>query len=107
MNKLLCVLFLLTVSCSPLREIETTPHPTTTAAATETTQATATEAAAMQCTVTADKLHLRSGAGIKYPVKAYLYAGDVLTLNDTPGKWIEVTTQANVTGWINSNYCKE
>ena len=103
MKKLL-LLFLLLVSCSPLREIETTPTPTMpTNSATATAQTTATNAI-QTCTVTAGKLHMRSGNSVNYPVIEYLYAGDVLTLNDTRGNWYEVTNSANVAGWINSKY---
>ena len=80
-----------------------TPHPTATAA-TQPPTATATAAA---CAVSATALNLRYGPGLAYGVKAWPTAGEILTLTGKArGAWAEVRTAQNITGWINSNYCK-
>jgi uncharacterized protein YgiM (DUF1202 family) len=105
MKKLLPLILLL-VSCSPLREQLPRPTVTPTPQATFTATAPSWYTHTNFCTVTASSLHLRTGAGISYPVRSYLKAGDVLTIH-TRGNWHEVTTADGITGWINSNYCKE
>lgn len=80
-----------------------TPQPTATAA-TQPPTATATAAA---CAVSATALNLRYGPGLAYGVKAWLIAREILTLTGKArGAWAEVRTAQNITGWINSNYCK-
>lgn len=79
------------------------PQPTATAA-TQPPTATATAAA---CAVSATALNLRYGPGLAYGVKAWPTAGEILTLTGKArGAWAEVRTAQNITGWINSNYCK-
>ncbi len=79
------------------------PQPTATAA-TQPPTATATAAA---CVVSATALNLRYGPGLAYGVKAWPTAGEILTLTGKArGAWAEVRTAQNITGWINSNYCK-
>lgn len=79
------------------------PQPTATAA-TQPPTATATAAA---CVVSATALNLRYGPGLAYGVKAWLIAREILTLTGKArGAWAEVRTAQNITGWINSNYCK-
>lgn len=88
--------------------------------ATAYTPATATETRAAQtpaqvlttespiCIVTAfETLNLRASPGTAEAVKAVLNNGDQLTiLPDSPqGAWIHVRA-GDLTGWINSNYCK-
>ena len=107
MKKLLPLILLL-VSCSPLRELPprptVTPTPTATTTATETTP---TEPAPMQCAVTAKALHIRSGAGAENPVTGYLYAGDIVTIQNQRGAWYDITSPSGIgDGWIHSNYCE-
>jgi uncharacterized protein YgiM (DUF1202 family) len=76
---------------------------------TSTTEPTATATAPI-CRVTAqESLNLRDGPGMSYEVIYWLKAGDVLTITNEPSAdvWIQVTTETRVTGWINSNFCKE
>lgn len=80
------------------------PQPTPQPAATQPPTATATAAA---CAVSATALNLRYGPGLAYGVKAWPTAGEILTLTGKArGAWAEVRTAQNITGWINSNYCK-
>lgn len=72
-----------------------TPSPTLQATA------TATEAPKV-CTVTADALHIRSGAGVTYSVIGYLKAGDIVTIQNQRGAWYEIGA-----GWIHSKYCEK
>lgn len=62
--------------------------------------ATATEAPKV-CTVTADALHIRSGAGVTYSVIGYLKAGDIVTVINQRGAWYDIGA-----GWIHSKYCE-
>ena len=80
------------------------PQPTPQPAATQPATATATAAA---CVVSATALNLRYGPGLSYGVKAWALAREILTLTGKArGAWAEVRTAQNITGWINSNYCK-
>jgi uncharacterized protein YraI len=63
------------------------------------------------CTVTtnvsAARLNVRSGASVHYGVIALLHEGQVLTLTGSQANgWIELIA-GNLSGWINSKYCKE
>jgi len=76
---------------------------------TETTpQDVPTHASAQTCTVTAENLHLRAEPGTSGTVIAYLKSGDVLAILPDPlvENWVRVQAD-DLTGWINSNYCKE
>ena len=82
------------------------PQPTQQPTATATQPATATATAAA-CVVSATALNLRYGPGLAYGVKAWALAREILTLTGKArGAWAEVRTAQNITGWINSNYCK-
>lgn len=67
----------------------------------------APSAAPLTCTVTADALHVRAAPHVSARALAYLHAGDVLTvLTGSPvDNWIQIQT-GDLTGWINSTYCK-
>lgn len=67
----------------------------------DTPTATATEPAPMQCTVTAEALHVRSGPGLSHSVMGYLYAGDIVTIESQRGAWYDIGA-----GWVHGNYCK-
>ena len=82
------------------------PQPTQQPTATATQPATATATAAA-CVVDTTALNLRAGPGLSYGVKAWALAREILTLTGKArGAWAEVRTAQNITGWINSNYCK-
>jgi uncharacterized protein YgiM (DUF1202 family) len=55
-----------------------------------------------------EALNLRDGPGLSFVVIGWLSPGEQLTLTNTPaqGSWIQITTESNLMGWINSNYCK-
>ncbi len=57
------------------------------------------------CTVSAQSLNLRSCGGLHCPVIAWLSKGDALVVQEKDQDWIKVTTPANQTGWVHSNYC--
>jgi uncharacterized protein YgiM (DUF1202 family) len=76
------------------------------ASATATAAITATATAAA-CVVNTSALNLRAGPGLTYSVIAWPIAREILTLTGrTSGAWAEVRTAQNITGWVNSNYCK-
>lgn len=61
----------------------------------------------VNCTVTAESLHVRGAAGVDGVVIGWLKAGQTVTiLNDQPaGDWIHIQA-GDLTGWINSIYCE-
>ena len=88
----------------PYAALSNQPTPQPTATATQPATATATAAA---CVVSATALNLRYGPGLSYGVKAWPIAREILTLTgQARGAWVQVRTAQNITGWINSNYCK-
>ena len=88
----------------PYAALSNQPTPQPTATATQPATATATAAA---CVVDTTALNLRAGPGLSYGVKAWALAREILTLTGKArGAWAEVRTAQNITGWINSNYCK-
>lgn len=70
--------------------------------------ATATDAAIVCNVLTGidtGRVNLRTCAGVMCPVLLVLNEGQALTVIHS-GAWNEVTTANGVTGFINSNYCK-
>jgi uncharacterized protein YgiM (DUF1202 family) len=51
--------------------------------------------------VTAEALHVRSGAGVSFAVVGYLKAGDIVTIQNQRGAWLDTGA-----GWIHSKYCE-
>lgn len=70
------------------------PHPTIRPKATDTP-------APNDCTVTAQSLHVRSGAGVSYSVIGYLYAGEIVAIQTQRGAWLDIGA-----GWVHSKYCE-
>lgn len=101
MKRILLLILLLT-ACSPARAIsDPSPNPTPSATLrTELPNWFGSEELP-HCTVTAEALHVRSGAGIEHPVTGYLYAGDVVSILDQRGAWLGIGA-----GWIHSRYCE-
>jgi uncharacterized protein YgiM (DUF1202 family) len=62
---------------------------------------TATDPGPNLCTVTAEALHVRSGAGVSFAVVGYLKAGDIVTIQNQRGAWLDTGA-----GWIHSKYCE-
>lgn len=57
------------------------------------------------CQVTASVLHLRECAGTSCPVKAWLKQGETLLVHQNVDGWLQVTTPAGESGWVNSKHC--
>jgi len=57
------------------------------------------------CTVTAKALNLRAGPGTSYSVIDWLRAGDVLTVTQDRGGWLQVIDPSGAAGWVNQTYC--
>ena len=69
---------------------------------------TATPTHETTCTVTAaEALNLRAGPGTSYQVIDWLKPGQVLTVIDQAGTWIQVTTPTGAAGWVNLIYCSK
>lgn len=111
MKKIFVFLFpLFVLACSITPGVNNAPLITPTASLTPRppTQSQTATPQDVTCTITAESLHLRAMPGIDAEVIGYLYAGEVLTiLPDPPAEsWIRVRA-GNLTGWINSHYCKK
>jgi uncharacterized protein YgiM (DUF1202 family) len=106
---------LILTACNPYDGLTTpTQEPTVTAIATEpglTTNRVTPSPTPQTCTVQTNvpqgSLNIRAGAGVGFAVLEVLHEGQILTLTHQPARdgWIEVTAD-DVTGWINSTYCK-
>lgn len=57
------------------------------------------------CQVTASVLHLRECAGTSCTAKAWLKQGETLLVHQNVDGWLQVTTPAGESGWVNSKYC--
>jgi uncharacterized protein YgiM (DUF1202 family) len=57
------------------------------------------------CIVTTTALRLRECAGLECAVTDYLEQGDVLLIHQTEDGWHQITTPAEKSGWVKSNYC--
>lgn len=75
------------------------PAPSTTQGPTETPITPGT------CTVTAESLHVRDAPSIDGTVTAWLFAGDVATIEATAGEWLKVITDRGA-GYVHSHYCE-
>jgi uncharacterized protein YgiM (DUF1202 family) len=56
--------------------------------------------------VTGDRVHLRSGPGTNYRIKASVVKGQTLYITETRGDWRKVTVHGGDTGWIHSDLIK-
>ena len=67
---------------------------------------TGSEAVVGQCTVTADALHVRSGAGTGYASKGLVYKGTTLIIQEDCGNgWYKITG-AGYSGYVSAEWVK-
>ena len=67
---------------------------------------TGSEAVVGQCTVTADALHVRSGAGTGYASKGLVYKGTTLMIQEDCGNgWYKITG-AGYSGYVSAEWVK-
>ena len=55
-------------------------------------------------TITASTLNVRLGPGTNYSVAAQLRRGQTVTLLSESGDWLQIRTEAGVTGWVSAQH---
>ena len=56
--------------------------------------------------VTSQRLRLRKKPGINHQIVGVLYKGDVITVKETRGVWLRISTNEITDGWVHGNYVR-
>ncbi len=56
--------------------------------------------------VTSRRLRLRKKPGINHQIVGVLHKGDVITVKETRGVWLRISTNENADGWVHGNYVR-
>jgi uncharacterized protein YgiM (DUF1202 family) len=56
--------------------------------------------------VTSSRLRLRKKPGLNHQIIGVLHKGDVITVKETRGAWLRISTDENANGWVHSNYVR-
>jgi uncharacterized protein YgiM (DUF1202 family) len=56
--------------------------------------------------VTSQRLRLRKKPGINHQIVGVLHKGDVITVKETRGVWLRISTNENADGWVHGNYVR-
>jgi len=56
--------------------------------------------------VTSKRLRLRKRPGINHQIVGVLHKGDVITVKETRGVWLRISTNENADGWVHGNYVR-
>ena len=56
--------------------------------------------------VTSQRLRLRKKPGINHRIVGVLHKGDVLTVKETRGVWLRISTNELTDGWVHGNYVR-
>jgi uncharacterized protein YgiM (DUF1202 family) len=56
--------------------------------------------------VTSHQLRLRNKPGTNYQSIGVLYKGDVITVKETRGAWLRISTDENADGWVHGDYVR-
>ena len=56
--------------------------------------------------VTSHQLRLRKKPGTNYQKIGVLYKGEVITVKETRGAWLRISTDENADGWVHGNYVR-
>ena len=56
--------------------------------------------------VTSQRLRLRKNPGLNHQIIDVLHKGDVITVKETKGAWLRISTDENADGWVHGNYVK-
>ncbi len=56
--------------------------------------------------VTSNRLRLRKNPGINHQIIGVLHKGDVITVKETRGAWLRISTNEIVDGWVHGNYVR-
>jgi uncharacterized protein YgiM (DUF1202 family) len=56
--------------------------------------------------VTSHRLRLRKKPGINHQIVGVLHKGDVITVTETRGVWLRISTNEITDGWVHGNYVR-
>jgi uncharacterized protein YgiM (DUF1202 family) len=56
--------------------------------------------------VTSHRLRLRKKPGTNHQIIGVLHKGDVITVKETRGAWLRISTNENADGWVHGNYVR-
>ena len=56
--------------------------------------------------VTSYRLRLRKKPGLNHQIIGVLHKGDVITVKETRGAWLRISTNKNADGWVHGNYVR-
>jgi len=56
--------------------------------------------------VTSQRLRLRKKPGINHQIVGVLYKGNVITVKETRGVWLRISTNEITDGWVHGNYVR-
>jgi uncharacterized protein YgiM (DUF1202 family) len=56
--------------------------------------------------VTSQRLRLRKEPGINHQIVGVLRRGEVITVKETRGVWLRISTNENADGWVHGNYVR-
>ena len=56
--------------------------------------------------VTSNRLRLRKKPGLSHQIIGVLHKGDVITVKETRGAWLRISTDENEDGWVHGNYVR-
>jgi uncharacterized protein YgiM (DUF1202 family) len=56
--------------------------------------------------VTSQRLRLRKKPGINHQIVGVLRRGEVITVKETRGVWLRISTNENADGWVHGNYVR-
>jgi hypothetical protein len=56
--------------------------------------------------VTSQQLHLRKKPGTSHQIIGVLHKGDVITVKETRGVWLRISTNEITDGWVHGNYVR-
>jgi uncharacterized protein YgiM (DUF1202 family) len=56
--------------------------------------------------VTSNRLRLRKKPGTNNQIIGVLHKGDVITVKETRGAWLRISTNENTDGWVHGNYVR-
>ena len=56
--------------------------------------------------VTSHRLRLRKKPGLDHQIIGVLHKGDVITVKETRGAWLRISTDEDTDGWVHGNYVR-
>ena len=56
--------------------------------------------------VMSHRLRLRKKPGLNHQIIGVFHKGDVITVKETRGAWLRISTDENADGWVHGNYVR-